>query len=65
MLRKLPTTFAFLFLWLFGPAFAQTDDNNLITLPCPTLLASDVFAPTASHRVSLVFPLLSNVDPST
>ena len=65
MLRKLPTTFALLLLWLFGSALAQTDEPNPTSSPCPTLLARDVLAPTDSHRVSLVFPLLSNVDPAT
>lgn len=65
MLRKLPTTFALLLLWLFGPALAQAEEPNPTSSPCPTLLARDVLAPTDSHRVSLVFPLLSNVDPAT
>ena len=69
MLRNLHTTLASLFLNLclcfFGPALAQTTEIIPSPSPCPSLATTDITNPTDSHRLSLVFPILSDTDPST
>lgn len=65
MTHTLPSTLAFLLLWLLGQSFILADELRPAPSPCPRLIAGDVLKPTESHRVSLVFPILSDLDPTT
>lgn len=65
MTRTLPSFFTLILLWLFGHTFILADDIRPEPSPCPTLVAGDITTPTEAHRVSLVFPVLSDVDPTT
>lgn len=65
MNRQLTSYLTFILLWLFAQSFLLADELRPAPSPCPTLVAGDITSPTDRHRVSLVFPLLSDVDPAT